>query len=98
MINRLKAQKRSLMRELSLYHGPSESKPSTLLQVPAVNPTTVFAQSQKRAQDLKRLLRKQDALQEKIDAYDQQDDPVVQSVLAEHFTKNPVSNRIDASV
>jgi hypothetical protein len=104
MINKLKAQKLKLMRELSLYHASSNPSPSNLMQtppvipatvlaqsqMPPVNPATAVAQSQKRAQDLKRLLRKQDALQEKIDQYDQQDDPVVQSVMAEHFTKNPV--------
>eukprot|EP00291_Cryptomonas_curvata_P025145 CAMPEP_0172159544 /NCGR_PEP_ID=MMETSP1050-20130122/5031_1 /TAXON_ID=233186 /ORGANISM="Cryptomonas curvata, Strain CCAP979/52" /LENGTH=176 /DNA_ID=CAMNT_0012829147 /DNA_START=267 /DNA_END=794 /DNA_ORIENTATION=- len=89
MINKLKAQKLNLMRQLSLYDGASKNVPSTLVQMPSVTPARVVAQSQKSAEDLKRLLRKQDALQEKIDEYDQQDDPVVQSVMAEHFTKNP---------
>ncbi len=95
MINELKTQKLNLMRELSVYQNSPKPVPSTLMQVPSVNPTRVVTQSQKRAHDLKRLLRKQDALQEKIDEYDQQDDPVVQSVMAEHFTKNPVCTWID---
>ena len=100
MIEKLKVEKMALAKELS-HEGAraytmshlqknSRSHPSILAQNAAVQRRVAHPDAIKQENDLKHLLHLQDILEEKFSAFDQQDDPAVQGVLAEHFVKNPV--------
>ena len=89
LINKLNTEKKSLEFELSARQKSSQQKPTTFVQTSQVRRGSDIHSHQKAA-ELQRLLRLQDQLQDKIDAFDRQDDPVVQQIEANHFSKNPV--------
>jgi hypothetical protein len=90
LIKKLKSEKQALELELSHGHKSPIAKPSAPPQKIVLKSRVSHIDSRKKERELKNLLHQQDVLETKMSAFDQQDDPAIQAVFAEHFARNPV--------
>lgn len=89
LIKKLKSEKQALELELSHGHKSPIAKPSAPPQKIVLKSRVSHIDSRKKERELKNLLHQQDVLETKMSAFDQQDDPAIQAVFAEHFARNP---------